>query len=108
MQAIYLDDQMSGASVYNNTFFDCQTGAFVGGGRYNLVKFNTFEQCDTAIHVDDRGLNWQAANCQVGGEFYQGLVSVNYLEVKYCVCVCVCVCVYVCACACVCVCLGRH
>lgn len=33
VQAIYLDDQMSGWSISNNTFYNCQTGSFIGGGQ---------------------------------------------------------------------------
>lgn len=55
VQAIYLDDQMSGWMIYNNTFIDCQVGMFIGGGRRNEVKYNRFEQCDLAVHLDDRG-----------------------------------------------------
>ena len=35
-QAVYLDDQMSGWVVENNSFIDCQIAMFVGGGRSNL------------------------------------------------------------------------
>eukprot|EP00049_Salpingoeca_infusionum_P008091 m.130975 g.130975 ORF g.130975 m.130975 type:complete len:658 (+) comp13912_c0_seq11:3-1976(+) len=83
VQAIYFDDQMSGFEVYNNTFFDCQAGVFVGGGRRHHIKFNRFEQCDTAIHFDDRGLTWQTSYCEVGGTFQQELEGLNYQEAPY-------------------------
>ena len=58
------DMQMSGFEIYNNTFIDCQKGTFVGGGRRNHVYNNYYEDCDDAVHLDARGLNWQKAMCQ--------------------------------------------
>jgi hypothetical protein len=60
-----------------------QVGVFIGGGRRHHVKYNAFEACDTAIHFDDRGLNWQASNCAPGGDFIQDLESYNYMEPPY-------------------------
>lgn len=34
IQAVYLDDQMSGWDIYNNSFVNCTTGTFVGGGKH--------------------------------------------------------------------------
>jgi hypothetical protein len=33
--ALYLDDQLSGVVITNNTFENCQLGIQLGGGRYN-------------------------------------------------------------------------
>ena len=33
VQGLYLDDQMSGYTIYNNTFKSVQTGIMIGGGR---------------------------------------------------------------------------
>ena len=70
VQAIYLDDEMSGYEVVNNTFEDVQRGVFIGGGRRNRVVGNTFTRTDTAIHLDDRGagcFNWTCfPNCPGG------------------------------------------
>jgi len=63
VQAIYLDDQMSGYTIFNNTFIDCQIGMFIGGGRRNTVMFNTFQHCDTAVHLDARGVGCYQASC---------------------------------------------
>lgn len=52
---IDLDDQMSGYTIFNNTFDDCQVGMFVGGGRRNIVLNNSYRACDTAVHFDSRG-----------------------------------------------------
>jgi hypothetical protein len=49
----------------NNTFFNCQIGSFIGGGRRNTVTDNYYEQCDVAQHLDNRGMTGQAGstNC---------------------------------------------
>lgn len=48
---------MSGWEVYNNSFLDCEGGIVLGGGRRTHIKYNSFENCDWAIHTDDRGMN---------------------------------------------------
>jgi len=57
--------QMSGWHIWNNTFYNCMTGTFIGGGEYNRFHDNYYQECDTAHHFDNRGMNWQggAANC---------------------------------------------
>jgi hypothetical protein len=55
VQGLYLDDQMSGYTIYNNSFVDVQTGIMIGGGRRNHVKHNHFERCETGIEFDNRG-----------------------------------------------------
>ena len=35
-----------------------QTGIMIGGGRRNHVKWNHFEDCDTAIEFDNRGKDY--------------------------------------------------
>ena len=35
VQALYLDDQMSGWEVAENRFINCMAGSFIGGGRDN-------------------------------------------------------------------------
>eukprot|EP00040_Diaphanoeca_grandis_P010137 m.51911 g.51911 ORF g.51911 m.51911 type:complete len:787 (-) comp21518_c0_seq1:23-2383(-) len=69
VQAIYLDDQMSGWTIENNSFIDCQVGSFVGGGRRNIIVGNYYEGCDVAQHIDNRGQNWEnsAAKCSEVG-----------------------------------------
>jgi len=62
VQAIYLDDQMSGWNMTNNRFINCQIGSFIGGGRRNTVKGNYYENCDTAQHLDNRGMTGQTGN----------------------------------------------
>eukprot|EP00935_MAST-01C_sp_MAST-1C-sp1_P002107 g2107.t1 len=64
VQAIYLDDQMSGWNISNCTFSNCQVGSFIGGGRRNIVTGNYYEHCDTAQHLDNRGMGWQKGDTQ--------------------------------------------
>ena len=52
LQAVYLDDQMSGWHIYNNSFYNCTTGTFIGGGSYNLIHNNYYELVDTCQHFD--------------------------------------------------------
>ena len=66
IQAIYLDDQMSSWNVYNNTFKNCTTGTFVGGGRLNNISNNYYEDVGVAHHFDNRGMGWEKSgliNC---------------------------------------------
>jgi hypothetical protein len=69
LQAVYLDDQMSGWHVWNNTFWNCMTGTFIGGGEHNNFHDNYYQDCDVAQHFDNRGMNWQggAWNCTSPG-----------------------------------------
>jgi hypothetical protein len=43
VQALYLDDEMSGWEVYENKFINCQAGTFIGGGRDNSFHDNYCE-----------------------------------------------------------------
>jgi hypothetical protein len=63
-QAIYMDDELSGYTIVNNTFIDVDVGILIGGGRHHRVENNTFESCGTAcIHMDNRGMNWAHELC---------------------------------------------
>jgi hypothetical protein len=59
VQAVYLDDQLSGTIITDNLFENCMTGVVLGGGRDNVVMFNHFVDTDLAVHLDNRGMNWQ-------------------------------------------------
>ena len=65
MQAIYLDDQMSGWLIEGNTVVDAQMGIMVGGGRDVVVKGNRFIGCDKALHIDNRGMTGEKPDCLV-------------------------------------------
>ena len=55
--AVYLDDCVSGETVYGNVFARVQRAAFIGGGRDNVVENNIFVDCKPAVWVDARGLD---------------------------------------------------
>ena len=61
VKGVYLDDQASGITVWNNVFARVQQPVFIGGGRDNVVEGNVFYGSSPAIHLDARGLNWQHA-----------------------------------------------
>ena len=63
VQAIYLDDQMSGWLVENNTVIDAQMGIMVGGGRDTVVRGNSFIGCDKGLHIDNRGMTSEKSAC---------------------------------------------
>jgi len=63
MLLLSFDLQMSGYEIYNNTFKNCYVGTFIGGGRRNHVHHNHYYDCTTAVHVDNRGMNWQKSEC---------------------------------------------
>lgn len=53
VQAVYLDDMISGYEVASNRFVNCSVGSFVGGGRDTSVHDNYYENCDLAQHFDN-------------------------------------------------------
>lgn len=87
VNGVYLDDQLSGITVINNTFVDCTQGVLVGGGRDVVVNFNSFQGCGTGIGFDNRGMNWQLGMCTYNstytGELVQGLFNVKYTQPPY-------------------------
>jgi hypothetical protein len=52
---VYLDDEMSGYTIHNNTFDNVQTAILMGGGRNNTISSNRFKRCDYVVHFDARG-----------------------------------------------------
>ena len=79
---VYLDDMLSGITVYGNVFQritgNRHKGAAVniGGGRDNTVANNIFLACTRAVHLDARGLGWAKAG--VTGQMKQRLDAVPY------------------------------
>ena len=63
MTPLILSMQMSGYMIYNNTFTNCHVGSFIGGGRRNQVFDNSYHNCSTAVHEDNRGMSWQKSEC---------------------------------------------
>lgn len=58
VNAVYLDDWLSGTKVEGNIFYRAGRGVMIGGGRDNEVRGNVFVECNPAIHVDARGKGW--------------------------------------------------
>ncbi|CAN5430722.1 right-handed parallel beta-helix repeat-containing protein [soil metagenome] len=57
---VYLDDMWCGTTIYGNVFKKVRNATFIGGGRDNTIENNIFIDCEPAVHVDARGLNWAA------------------------------------------------
>ncbi|MBX7258647.1 MAG: right-handed parallel beta-helix repeat-containing protein [Candidatus Hydrogenedentes bacterium] len=55
---VYLDDMFASATIYGNVFHKVTRAAFIGGGRDNTVENNIFVDCDPALHIDARAMNW--------------------------------------------------
>lgn len=87
VQAIYLDDEQSGYVIENNVCEDSHTCFFVGGGRDIIVRNNVCRNVDTCLHMDNRGMNWQASACTYNktytGDLVQGLFNVDYTNAPY-------------------------
>ena len=49
-----MDDEISGWTVRNNTFRDCQTAMLLGGGRDAIIKDNRVENCSLGLEFDNR------------------------------------------------------
>lgn len=57
---VYLDDMYCGTQIFGNVFYKVTRAAFIGGGRDCTVENNVFVDCNPAVHVDARALNWAA------------------------------------------------
>lgn len=55
---VYLDDMFASATIYGNVFYKVTMAAFIGGGRDNTIENNIFVDCNPALHIDARALNW--------------------------------------------------
>lgn len=58
VNAVYLDDWLSGTLVQGNIFYKAGRGVMIGGGRDTIILENLFIDCSPAIHVDARGKGW--------------------------------------------------
>ena len=62
IQAIYLDDGMTGVSVYGNVIENITRGIYLHFGSYNNVSNNVFANCDVAVVIRyPLGITYQAA-----------------------------------------------
>ena len=59
MQAVYLDDEASNNWVYGNFFYDVDSVALYGGGRFNTFVNNVMLNCKKPFVFDNRGMTWQ-------------------------------------------------
>jgi hypothetical protein len=49
VNGVYLDDQVAGWVIDNNSFINVSRGVYLNGGRLTQIKDNYFEACDTAV-----------------------------------------------------------
>jgi len=66
--AVYLDDCVSGITVFGNIFKGTQLAAFIGGGRDCTIENNLFVDTHPAVQIDGRGLS--------SSEVWHNMVSV--------------------------------
>jgi hypothetical protein len=82
--AVYLDDCVSGQTIYGNLFVRTTRAAFIGGGRDVLVENNVFVDCEPAVEVDGRGLDkspvWHG---MIYKTMKERLEEVNYRQPPY-------------------------
>ena len=80
-----LDDAASGTTIFGNVFYNASRAAFIGGGRDNVVENNIFVECDPAVHIDARGLNWAKKHIarEGGWHMYKKLEAVDYDRPPY-------------------------
>jgi len=57
---VYLDDMFASADITGNLFRNVTMAAFIGGGRDCSITNNIFVDCNPALHIDARALNWAA------------------------------------------------
>ena len=82
---VYLDDALSGTTIFGNIFYNTSRAAFIGGGRDNIVQNNIFLDNKVAVHIDDRGHGWASGYIAPGGSWhmYEKLNAVHYDEPPY-------------------------
>lgn len=68
--------------MFGNIFYKVNMGFLIGGGRDNVITNNIMLSCTHSVMLDERGLNWAAANVAPGGAWgmYNMLAAVPYQE----------------------------
>lgn len=61
---VYLDDMLCGTNVFGNVFYRVKNASTICGGRDIHIENNIFVECEPALHVDDRALNWAGYHAQ--------------------------------------------
>jgi hypothetical protein len=79
VQAIYLDDQMSGFNITGNWIVDSDTGILIGGGRDHSMVRNRFVNVDIPIFWDKRGI-FNTAPCEPHGAFQAELEKYHFQQ----------------------------
>ncbi len=65
----------------NNHIIDCDIGLMVGGGRNNLLVGNSIALSSLAVHIDNRGMNWQRDSALFPtGDLWKGFEMVSKRE----------------------------
>lgn len=54
---VYMDDGHSGERIVGNVMYRIRSGPFIGGGHDNSISNNVMVQCESAVHLDDRGVS---------------------------------------------------
>ncbi|MCH5374966.1 MAG: right-handed parallel beta-helix repeat-containing protein, partial [Planctomycetes bacterium] len=82
---VYLDDSHSSTHIYGNVFYKTDYGAFIGGGRDNVVENNVFVDCRKAVHLDNRSQGWAHQYQKPGGDhrMYGKLKDVRHDKPPY-------------------------
>jgi hypothetical protein len=63
VRGVYLDDYMSGTTVFGNIFCAVDQGVYIGGGRDNIISNNVFAgNAVYAIQADQRGFSWDRSS----------------------------------------------
>lgn len=78
---VYLDDMLCGTEISGNLFHHVTRAAFIGGGRDCTVVNNLFVDCEPALHVDARALNW--ASYHVGTTMRERLEEMPYRDPQW-------------------------
>ncbi len=80
LNAIYLDDMLSGVTVERNVVINARRGVLIGGGRDNVVRGNVFVGVRIPVHVDQRALDWARANVAPEGALTVRLRRMPYRD----------------------------
>jgi hypothetical protein len=59
----YMDDEISGWRVENNTFIDCQTAMLLGGGRDAIIVNNHIESCPLGLAFEYAPIQPHESSC---------------------------------------------
>lgn len=73
--AVYLDDFLSGNTIYGNIFNNVYYGVMIGGGRDNIVENNIFVDVVAGVRIDQRGIT--------GGKYFIDTTAANANKLLY-------------------------